>query len=227
MVVKLLVKSRVKQTTGDMLRTKHLLFILLIFFIGTANRVHAEFYRWVDDTGTIHYSDSLPPTESQKKQDLLNETGRVVKTIPAPKTVGELEQEQLLARLEEEKKQKIKKAEHRDRVLMAMYLTVEDIELVRDERIETVDSAIRITKLRKNKFTKKLDDLNESEQKFKANGQNTPPWLTKSRTHYQEQLANVEDILAIKEREKLVIKKRFAGDINRYLELKDPELAAE
>ena len=47
---------------------------------------NAEFYRWVDDAGTIHYSDSLPPTESQKKQDLLNETGRVVKTIPAPKT---------------------------------------------------------------------------------------------------------------------------------------------
>ncbi len=227
MVVKLLVKSKVKLTIGNMLRTKHLLLILLILFIGTANSVHAEFYRWVDDTGTIHYSDSLPPTESQKKQDLLNETGRVVKTIPAPKTVGELEQEQLLAKLEEEKKQKIEKAEQRDRLLMALYLTVEDIELVRDERIETVDSAIRITKLRKNKFTKKLDELNASEQKFKANGLNLPPWLTKSRAHYQEQLVNVEDILAIKEREKLVIKKRFAGDINRYLELKDPELAAE
>ena len=108
-----------------------------------------------------------------------------------------------------------------------MYLTVEDIELVRDERIETVESAIRITKLRKSKFTKKLNDLNSSEQRFKANGQNAPPWLVKSRSHYQEQLANVEDILAIKEKEKLVIKKRFAGDINRYIELKDPELAAE
>ena len=210
-----------------MSRIKHLIYLLLILVLSTANTVHAEFYRWVDDDGTIHYSDSLPPTESQREQDLLNETGRVVKTIPAPKTIGELEEEQRLAKLEEEKLKKIEKAEHRDRVLMAMYLTVEDIELVRDERIETVESAIRITKLRKNKFTKKLNDLNSSEQRFKANGQNAPPWLVKSRSHYQEQLANVEDILAIKEREKLVIKKRFAGDINRYLELKDPELAAE
>ncbi|MBT8112436.1 MAG: DUF4124 domain-containing protein [Gammaproteobacteria bacterium] len=210
-----------------MLRIKQLIYLLLILVLSTANTVHAEFYRWVDDDGTIHYSDSLPPTESQREQDLLNETGRVVKTIPAPKTIGELEEEQRLAKLEEEKLKKIEKAEHRDRVLMAMYLTVEDIELVRDERIETVESAIRITKLRKNKFTKKLNELNSSEQRFKANGQNAPPWLVKSRNHYQEQLANVEDILAIKEREKLVIKKRFAGDINRYLELKDPELAAE
>ena len=188
---------------------------------------HAEFYRWVDDTGTIHYSDSLPPAESQKKQDLLNETGRVVKTIPAPKTLGELEQAQQLVKLEALKKQKVDKAEQRDRILLAMYLTVDDIELVRDEHIETVESAIKITILRKNKFTKKLDELNSSEQRLKANGNNTPAWLTKSRYHYQEQLANVKDILEIKEREKLVIKKRFNGDINRYIELKDPELAAE
>ena len=94
-------------------------------------------------------------------------------------------------------------------------------------RDRTVESAISITERRKRKFTKKLQELDSSEQRFKANGQNTPPWLIKSRSHYQEQLANVEDILAIKAREKLVIKKRFAGDINRYIELKDPELAAE
>jgi hypothetical protein len=210
-----------------MFPVKYLNYLLLIHLISMVGMVHAEFYRWVDDTGTIHYSDSLPPTESQKKQDLLNETGQVVKTIPAPKTVGELEKAQQLGKLEVQKKQKIEKEEQRDRILLAMYLTVEDIELVRDERIETVESAIRITMLRKNKFTKKIDDLNSSEQKFKANGQNAPPWLIKSRGHYQEQLVNVEDILAIKEKEKLVIKKRFAGDVNRYLELKDPELAAE
>lgn len=210
-----------------MFRAKYLNYLLLIIASSAASSAYAEFYRWVDDSGTIHYSDSLPPTEAQKKQDLLNATGRVVKTIPAPKTVGELEEDERLALLKDQNKKKIEKAERRDRVLMAMYLTVEDIELVRDERIETVESAIRITKLRKNKFTKKLDELNSSEQRFKANGQGTPPWLNKSRNHYQEQLVNVDDILEIKEKEKLVIKKRFAGDINRYIELKDPELAAE
>jgi hypothetical protein len=210
-----------------MLRVKKIIYLIIMPVLFMASTAHAEFYRWVDDNGTIHYSDSLPPTEAQREQNLLNETGRVVKTIPAPKTLGELEEDKRLAKLEAEKKQKIEQAELRDRVLLAMYLTVEDIELVRDERIETVESAIKITQRRKRKFTKKLEELNSSEQRFNANGQSAPPWLTKSRKHYQEQLENVEDILAIKEKEKLVIKKRFAGDINRYLELKEPELAAE
>ena len=206
---------------------KKLTFLLILSLLFPVSVVQAEFYRWVDSEGTIHYSDSLPPTESQKEQDLLNDHGRVVKNIPAPKTVGELEEEKRLAKLEEEKRKKTEKAEHRDRVLLAMYLTVEDIELVRDERIETVDSAIKITERRRNKFTKKLEELDASEQKMLANGTNTPPWLIKSRKHYQEQLANVEDILEIKLKEKLQIKKRFASDINRYLELKEPELASD
>ena len=210
-----------------MRQTKKFIALLSFSILMTAGVADAEFYRWVDDEGTIHYSDKLPPSKSQRAQDVLNDHGRVVKNIPAPKTVGEIEEEQRLAKQEEEKRKKVEEAERRDQVLMAMYLSVEDIELVRDERIETVDSAIRITNLRKEKFNKKLTDLDVSEQRFKANGQDAPPWLIKSRKHYQEQLANVEDILAIKEKEKLKIKKRFAGDINRYIELKDPELAAQ
>jgi len=201
--------------------------LVLLSILALSGMANADFFRWVDSDGTIHYSDNLPPTESQKEQDVLNDYGRVVKNIPAPKTLGELEQEKQLAMLEVEKQKKIAASENRDRILMAMFLSVEDIETVRDERIETVESAIRLTKVRKNKFTKKLADLDESEEKFKADGANTPSWLIKSRKHYHEQLANVEDILHIKEREKLKIKKRFAGDISRYIELKDPELAAE
>ncbi len=187
----------------------------------------AGFYRWVDDDGTIHYSDSLPPQESQRKQDILNEQGRTVKSIPAPKTVGELEEEARLAKIKEEKRKQKEQVELRDRTLLAMYLTVDDIELVRDERIATVQAAIEITKLRKRKFVKKLQELDASEQRMKAQGNDTPPWLITSRKHYEEQLANVNEILKIKEREKLVIKKRFAGDINRYLELKQPGLASQ
>lgn len=202
-----------------------IIFLTIVFL--SFSGVNAQFYRWVDDDGTIHYSDSLPPIKSQRQQDVMNEQGRVIETISAPKTASQLEEEQRLAKLEAEKRNLKEQAEYRDKVLLAMYLDVEDIEFIRDERLGTVDAAIQLTKLRKKKFLQKLQDLDTSEQKFKENGTNTPSWLTKSRAHYKEQLANVNDILSIKEKEKLAIKKRFAGEINRYLELKQPELAVQ
>lgn len=195
------------------------IFIVNIVVVGLSS-AYAEVFRWVDDDGSIHYSDSLPPSESQREQNVLNEHGRTIETIPAPKTAGQIEEEAKLAKIEEQKRKVQEEAERKDRVLLAMFLTVEDIELVRDERIATVESAIKLTEFRKKKFINKLQALDASEQRFKAIGKELPPAIIKSRAHYQEQLLNVNKILAIKEKEKLVIKKRFAGDINRYIELK-------
>ena len=195
-----------------------LIFFVLFLLIGLSP-LHAEFFRWVDDEGTIHYSDRMPPSQSQRKQDKLNESGRVVESIPAPKTVGELQEEARLAELEEEQNKIQKEMEKHDRMLVAMYTSVEDIEFVRNERISTVDSAIEITKHRKRKFIKKLKDLDASEERFNASGKEAPPWLLKSRAHYQEQLTNVDEIIEIKLKEKQGINKRFARDINRFLEL--------
>ena len=195
-----------------------LIFFVLFLLIGLSP-LHAEFFRWVDDEGTIHYSDRMPPSQSQRKQDKLNESGRVVESIPAPKTVGELQEEARLAKLEEKQNKIQKEMEKHDRMLVAMYTSVEDIEFVRNERISTVDSAIEITKHRKRKFIKKLKDLDASEERFNASGKEAPQWLLKSRAHYQEQLSYADKIIEIKLKEKEGINKRFASDINRFLEL--------
>lgn len=199
------------------------LIIFALFLLIALSPLHAEYFRWVDDEGTIHYSDSMPPSQSQRKQDKLNESGRVVETIQAPKTVGELQEEARLVKLEKEQKRIQEEAEKHDRMLVAMYTSVEDIEFVRNERISTVDSAIEITKHRKSKFIKKLKDLDASEERFKASGKEAPPWLLKSRAHYQEQLSYADKIIEIKLKEKEGINKRFARDINRFLELKETD----
>lgn len=212
-----------------MLAVKNITTILVaaLFVVMANSALHAEYYRWIDDDGEIHYSDSLPPTEAQREQDILNEQGRKIETIPAPKTLSELEEDKKLADIEAEKERKIKAAERRDRNLLALYNNVDDIEYIRDERIATVQSAIDITNLRKKKFKKKLRELETQEVKYHENDQNTPPWLIKSRSHFLDQLSNVDELLAVKKREKLQIKKRFSGEINRYIELKEPTLAVQ
>jgi len=54
-----------------------------------APRAHAaEVYRWVDENGEVHYSESLPPDHGDRGHDVLNQQGIVVdqdqKLTPAP-----------------------------------------------------------------------------------------------------------------------------------------------
>jgi len=55
--------------------------IALLILAGTlltAGTVAAEVYRWVDENGEVHYSESLPPNFQDKGHDVLDSSGMVV-----------------------------------------------------------------------------------------------------------------------------------------------------
>ncbi len=71
--------------------------VILTGFAVAAVANAAEVYRWVDENGEVHYSESLPPDFEDKGHDVLNERGIVTDedltlTPPAPKEVPEEEQ---------------------------------------------------------------------------------------------------------------------------------------
>ena len=71
--------------------------VILTGFAVAAVANAAEVYRWVDENGEVHYSESLPPDFEDKGHDVLNERGIVTDedltlTPPAPEEVPEEEQ---------------------------------------------------------------------------------------------------------------------------------------
>jgi hypothetical protein len=68
-----------------------------------APRAHAaEVYRWVDENGEVHYSESLPPDHGDRGHDVLNQQGIVVdqdqKLTPAPPPLPQKDEPQELPR---------------------------------------------------------------------------------------------------------------------------------
>lgn len=56
------------------------LFLLLVAAVLiTGNSRAAEVYRWVDENGEVHYSESLPPNFKEDEHDVLNSNGIVLK----------------------------------------------------------------------------------------------------------------------------------------------------
>ena len=72
-----------------------------MFFTGLVQA--AEVYRWVDENGEVHYSETLPPDHQDKGHDVLNERGIVLDedqnlTPPPPAKVPDKEERQELPR---------------------------------------------------------------------------------------------------------------------------------
>jgi hypothetical protein len=72
-------------------------FLILLGLAAAATANAAEVYRWVDENGDVHYSESLPPDFEDKGHDVLNERGIVTDedlklTPPPPVDIPEEEQ---------------------------------------------------------------------------------------------------------------------------------------
>lgn len=61
-------------------KTSHALFLAAALAVGcfAAPAGAAEVYRWVDENGEVHYSESLPPDYKDRGHDVLNRDGLVI-----------------------------------------------------------------------------------------------------------------------------------------------------
>lgn len=80
-----------------------LVILLLTGLLLACNASAAEVYRWVDENGEVHYSETLPPDFEDQGHDVLNRRGVVLGedkklTPPPPKVVPKKEEPQELPR---------------------------------------------------------------------------------------------------------------------------------
>ncbi|MDJ0834192.1 MAG: DUF4124 domain-containing protein [Gammaproteobacteria bacterium] len=197
-------------------------------------------YRWVDENGEIRYSDRLPPDQTKKRFQKLAPDGRVLTTKEVSKTPAQLRQERAEAerkQREEERRARDearKRAEqkHHDDVLMLTYSTEEELIEAEQERLDVIDSVIRL--LQKNIAEEedkksKLEDT--AKTRYIDNGVNVPGGLAQQIEYSAEKIASRQHQLLLKMETREKIKRQYAEDLIRYRQLsqirKDQEAAAK
>jgi hypothetical protein len=86
-------------------------------------------YRWVDEQGVVHYGDHIPPQYATQERAILNSQGVEVGHLDAQKSP---EAQAADARVRAEQ---MKKKQH-DAFLVSTYTSVQDIEALRDVRLD-------------------------------------------------------------------------------------------
>lgn len=200
--------------------------IALLFILTALPAVAAaeEFYRWVDENGTVHYGDSVPPKYAKTDRDIVNDQGVKVKTLPREKSAEELEQEQRQTALEQQERERIAEEERRDEVLLSTYLSVQEIEALRNRRKELLDGRIRVTEIYLATLREKLTKLQKDASRFQP--YNTDPDARPIHENLARELSNTlnsiivyEKTLAETHHQQMQVVAKFDADIDRFRKL--------
>jgi len=188
----------------------------------SANSSKEAFYRCKDGKGQTHYGDSVPPECAGFDTEVLNEHGMTLRVIEGDTTrAARLEREAAEAKVRKERDQRLQ----RDRNLIETYLTVEDIERLRDQRLDLLVSQYRVTEQNISNLRERQSRLEGQIARFKpySDKPNAPPLPD----HLAEEMVNTvksmnvyRESLTSNRREQADIKTAFDADIKRFKELK-------
>jgi hypothetical protein len=182
-------------------------------------------YRWVDKDGIVRYGDRIPPEYANVDRDVLNEQAVAVgfeEGEVTPEEQAELDRLKAIADAEQLARDN---AARRDRMLLETYITVADIEDLRDRRLELLTSQIKVTELYLSNLRKRLTGLEREASVYKPHStkENAPPVPEELALDMQRAIASItlyEQTLERTRNDQTALSQAFEQDIIRFRELK-------
>ncbi len=202
------------------------LALLLAVLTAAAPVKTGTVYKWTDDKGEIHYGDAVPAQYAEQEQTILNQHGLAVGAIPGRHSAEQIAAEDAAHATEESARDAQKKRQQRDQNLLATYLSVEEIETLRDRRSEIIDGQARVISQYLEQLTTRTTQLTEQMRHFrpyatKATAPVLPEHLAEDVVRTLEDTQSQQRALRAKREELQHTRDQFAEDIARFRELKE------
>ena len=209
-------------------KTKQILALTLTLIVaGTASAADkrsTRLFHWVDKDGNMHYGDRVPAEYATNGHNVLNSSGVVVDSVDGEKSPEQIAEERRIAEEEERVRKEREAAEHRDKTLLRTYLSVEEIESLRDQRSELLTSQMRVTEIYLNDLRLKLGQLEKDAQKYAPYSPN--PDAKPIDEKLAGELSDTLDSIMLYEanlnrigEERTELLEKFDSDITRFREL--------
>lgn len=204
---------------------KSLTALILLCLCLSAGSVSAQdsqkLYRWVDGEGIVHYGDSIPAEYSEIERQVVNEHGITVDVMRAKQTEEEFAEELRLDQLARDRELQ----RRQDQALLATYLSVDEILMHRDRRVELFQAQSRVTELYLRNLQRRMDTLQTEASAFRpySDDPDAPmidPDLANDMSATKETIVRHERNLERFRQDEQTIVARFDGDVHRFKALK-------
>lgn len=177
-----------------------------------------EMYRCKGGDGRTYVGQAIPPECMDVDVEVLDATGRVVRVLPGRQSLEEMAQQKAAA-------DAAASAAQRDKTLLATYLTVADIERLRDQRIELLEQQNVVTRQYITNLRARESRLIQSVQRFrpysdKPNAPALPEQIASEIVNTVKGLQVYEQELTKNTAERERLTREFEADIQRFKQLK-------
>ncbi|MBA3562672.1 MAG: DUF4124 domain-containing protein [Gammaproteobacteria bacterium] len=195
-------------------------------FLLAAAPAGADVYRWVDERGVVHYGDRIPPEAARRDRDILSKRGIALERLPAERTPEQRAAEARQRETEAERRAEREQHANRDRVLLSTYLSVAEIEMLRDRRLELLDAQARLTRQHLDNLHARQESLQGEAGRFdypQGSAPDKPPLpvdLEAEMVDVTNSVKRYESLLSQRTAERAKLTEKFASDIGRFRELK-------
>ncbi|NCN89323.1 MAG: DUF4124 domain-containing protein [Gallionella sp.] len=187
------------------------------FFLGVAAlcavfslNAEAKLYKWVDENGTTHYGETIPPNYANRNTQTL-EKGRLQERESAREKPGK--NSISLSRDEEQ-------ARRRDNALINTYSSEKEIDLARDRNLQQVEARTNSFSVLLKSAQENLVSLQQEAEKMTKQGRKVFKSLEEDMVEANAHIAKLENDLNQSLKETEAVKARYAADKARYRELK-------
>jgi hypothetical protein len=194
------------------------LLVALIVVLAFSLPIAAKTYKWVDDKGTTHYSETIPPEYANKDRTELDKSGRVIKkeVVLTPEQRRASEVADTDKRNDDGAALELKR---RDKALNDTYSSVEEIDLARNRNLQQVQTRISSVSSQIKIATDNLLALKKEAALLSSAGKIIPPSLKEDILDSQARLAKLQQELEKTQAEKTAVEARYDADKARYREL--------
>lgn len=181
----------------------------------------AKLYRWVDENGKVHYSDTVPPQAMQREHSRLNERGIEVERESAVQTEEERARAEEVERLRKEQQRLAAEQKAKDAALLRTFRSEDDIVLTRDGKLAAVDAQIQLSQSNIKRLKRQLADMQQNAANMEKQGRKISPQYRAGIDSTQRQIEDTYAAILRRERDKAKITAEYDADLQRFRELRN------
>ena len=196
----------------------NLIIIFILSVLILASNANARMKCWTNSDGIKECGDKVPPEYTQQGYQELGKGGIVREEKGRVKTKEELQKEKFAADAKARKQKEIKSKKAQDKMLLETYTSIDEIKIAQKQKIEAIESTIKVVKKRIIKLQYSLDDeLDENSIDKQIDGKEEKIGNAES---LKKQISENKSYIKNRIDEKEKIKEIYSKYIARFKELK-------